>query len=74
MKKRLVAVLMAMAMCFALVGCGGTDDSTEAPVEEEVVTEEQTTDEGTEAPAEEETDAPVEEGTGDAPAEETPAE
>ena len=34
MKKRLVALLMAMAMCFAMFGCGSSDAEEEAPAED----------------------------------------
>lgn len=62
MKKRLVAVLMAMAMCFALVGCGAEDETTEEP----------STNVTTEQPVEENNEQNVD--NNNTPVEETPTD
>ncbi len=68
MKKRLLVLLMALAMCFAMFGCGSDEPATDATTEEPAVTTEEPAPADEEAPA----DAPADE---EAPAaEETPAE
>ncbi len=64
MKKRLLVLLMALAMCFAMFGCGSEEAAPEEGTEDPAVTEPATPEEGTEAQPEEtpEETAP-EEGT-----------
>lgn len=76
--KKMIALILAVVLCFALAACGGTkdtagkaEDSTPATAET-AATEETTTPADTEAPADTETaettepDAPAETGDGDA--------
>ena len=69
MKKRLLVLLMALAMCFAMFGCGSADEATT----DDAAAPEDTTAVEPADPADKDTAAPTaDDTTTDAPTEEAP--